>query len=227
MEGLMNSSNTFRIVLVVFALLIGSYAIASSFAALESLDRPTFPADPTKSNLPSVLTVPNWLEAASPFRSDLETNHALIVALQAIESGRERSTAEQAARHAEARSRLKQTLSTAPYNPELWLALAVLQAQHDPRDLSLAEALKMAYFTAPNDVGIMPARLDTVTSFDALADPDIKELARGDVRLMLTRQPEMKTAVISAYRRASSRGKAFLEEAVQSIDPSFLPTLRG
>jgi hypothetical protein len=223
----MNSSTTFRIVLVVFALIIGSYAIASSFAALESLDRPTFPTDPARSNLPSVLPVPDWLGTASPFRSDLEGNHALIVALQALRSGSERTTAQQAAQNAEARSRLKQTLSIAPYNPELWLVLALLRAQHDRRDPSLGEALKMAYFTAPNNVELLPVRLDTVTSFDALADPDIKELARGDVRLMLTRQAELKSAVISAYQRASSRGKAFLEEAVQSVDPSFLPTLRG
>ena len=223
----MNSSNTFRIVLVVLALIVGSHAIASSFATLESLDRPVFPSDPTKSYSPAVATVPNWLETASPFRSDLESNYALIVALQDIQAGRERSTADQSARNSEARRRLKQTLSISPYNPELWLALALLQAQHDPRDPSLGEALKMAYFTAPNDVELMPVRLDTVTLFDALADPDIKELARGDVRLMLTRQVELKRAVVSAYRRASSLGKAFLEEAVQSIDPSFLPKLRG
>jgi len=58
-------------------------------------------------------------------------------------------------------------------------------------------------------------------------DPDVKELVRGDVRLMVIRQPELKAAVVSAYRRASKLGKAFLEESVQSIDPSFLATLRG
>ena len=73
----------------------------------------------------------------------------------------------------------------------------------------------------------MPVRLDTATLFNALLDPDLKELARGDVRLMVTRRPELRTAVVSAYRRASSVGKALLEDAVQSIAPSFLPTLRG
>ena len=73
----------------------------------------------------------------------------------------------------------------------------------------------------------MPLRLDTATLFNALADPDVKELARGDVRLMVTRQPGLRNAVVAAYRRASSLGKSFLEEAVQSVDPAFLPTLRG
>jgi hypothetical protein len=70
-------------------------------------------------------------------------------------------------------------------------------------------------------------RLHAATAFDALDDPDVRDLVRGDVRLMLTRMPALRTAVISAYRRASKLGKAFLEEAVQSIDPTFLMELQG
>jgi hypothetical protein len=44
---------------------------------------------------------------------------------------------------------------------------------------------------------------------------------------MLTRKTDLRTAVISAYQRASSLGKKFLEESIQSIDPAFVPTLRG
>jgi hypothetical protein len=84
----------------------------------------------------------------------------------------------------------------------------------------------MAYFVAPSDTLLMPMRLDTATRFEALADPDLKELARGDVRLML-RNPEQKTALGSSFRRASRRGKAFLEESVRAIEPSFLTSLRS
>jgi hypothetical protein len=223
----MNSLSTFRIILVTLALSIGSYAFASTLAQLGSMDRLPFPTDLAKITSPSAGEVPGWLQSVSPFRSDLEGNHALIAALQAIQSGRKKPAGGESAEHAGARARVKQTLSVAPYNAELWLALAMLQAQRDPHDPVLVEALKMAYFTAPNDARLMPLRLDIATLFDALADPDVKELARGDVRLMVTRQPELKAAVISAYRRASSLGKAFLEEAVQSIDPSFLTKLRG
>ena len=48
-----------------------------------------------------------------------------------------------------------------PYHAELWLALALLKAQKNPRDPMLIEALKMAYFTAPNDARLMAVRLDT------------------------------------------------------------------
>jgi hypothetical protein len=219
--------SVFRIVLVGLALITGLYALASTLAETTSLDRVAFPSAPAKINSPWAGEVPGWLEAISPFRSDLEANHALIAALQVIQAGKRTTGAGAAAENARARARVKQTLSIAPYNPELWLALALLQARSDPRDPTLVEALKMTYFTAPNDARLMPVRLDTATSFDALADPDVKELVRGDIRLMVTRQPELRAAVVSAYRRASKLGKAFLEEAVQSIDPSFLATLRG
>jgi hypothetical protein len=223
----MNSLNTFRVVLVTLALTTGSYALASSLAEWTSPDRSAFPSDPTKISSQMSGEAPGWSQIVSPFRSDLESNNALISALQTIQSGKERPTAETPSRNDRARARVKNDLSIAPYDPELWLALALLQAQRDPRDPSLVEALKMAYFVAPNEQKLMPVRLDTATLFDALSDPDLKELVRGDVRLMVTRQPGLRTAVVTAYRRASSLGKAFLEEAVQSIDPSFLPALRG
>jgi hypothetical protein len=223
----MSSFRTLRIVLVALASILGCYAFASAMAELGSFEPPAFPSEPTKISSPSTGEVPGWLETVSPFRSDLEANHALIAALAAIQSTKQRSANGLPAENARARARVRQTLSIAPYNAELWLALALLQAQDDPHDPTLTEALKMAYFTAPNDARLMPVRLDTATSFDALGDPDLKELVRGDIRLMVMRHPELRSAVVSAYRRASSLGKAFLVEAVQSIDPSFLPILRG
>ena len=151
----------------------------------------------------------------------------MIAALQAIQSGKRTTVTGGTAETARARARVEQTRSAAPYHAELWLALALLVTQSDPHDPMLVEALKLAYFTAPNDARLMPIRLDTATSFDALADPDLKELVRGDVRLMVTRQPALKPALVSAYRRASNLGKAFLEESVRSIDPQFLAILRG
>jgi hypothetical protein len=219
----MNSLNNFRTALVVLALAIGTYAVASIFAETASSDQPRFPSDPTKIVSPSPSETTKWVEAMSPFRSDLESNHALIVALQALQHKETPATAQLD----RAQATVKQGLAIAPYNSELWLALALLQTQRDPRDQTLAEALKMSYFIAPNDPELMPVRLDTATLFGALSDPDLKELVRGDIRLMLTRQASLKNAVAAAYQRASTPGKAFLDEAVKSIDPAFIPMLRG
>jgi len=162
-----------------------------------------------------------------PFGSELESNHSLIGALQTIESGQQGPTILRSIAHTDALSRVRRTLSTSPYNPELWLALALLQVQRDPHDPVVVEALKMAYFVAPNDARLMPVRIDMVAHFDALALPDVKDLVRNDIRLILIRRSGSRSALVSAYRRASKLGKAFLEDAVESIDPSFLATLRG
>ena len=214
----------FRILLTALALTIGFYAIASAISEMTALERTAFPADAAKIRSPG--DVPSLLATLSPFRSELESNHALITALQAIESDRQKSATVRSAEHADALGRVRQTLSISPYNPELWLALALLQAQRDPHDPVVVEALKMTYFTAPNDARLMPVRLDIAGRFDALAIPDVKDLVRNDVQLIMTRRPELKPAIVSAYRRASDLGKTFFQDAVQSIDPTFVPTLR-
>ncbi|WP_426434937.1 hypothetical protein [Bradyrhizobium genosp. P] len=217
----------FRILLMALALTIGFYAVASAIAEMTALERTAFPTDAAKIGSPRAGDVPSLLATLSPFRSDLEGNHALTAALQAIESGRQKPATVRSAVHADALGRVRQTLSISPYNPELWLALALLQAQRDPRDPVVVEALKMAYFTAPNDARLMPVRLDIAARFDALGVPDVKDLVGNDVQLIMTRRPELKPAIVSAYRRASDLGKAFLRDAVQSIDPTFVPALRG
>jgi hypothetical protein len=222
----MTSVSRFRILLTALALTIGFYAIASAIAEMTALERTAFPADAAKIRSPWAGDVPSLLATLSPFRSELESNNALITALQAIESGRQKSAAVRSAEHADALGRVRQTLSISPYNPELWLALALLQAERDPHDPVVVEALKMTYFTAPNDARLMPVRLDIAGRFDALAIPDVKDLVRNDVQLIMTRRPELKPAIVSAYRRASDLGKTFFQDAVQSVDPSFVPTLR-
>ncbi|RZN13013.1 hypothetical protein CWO91_01245 [Bradyrhizobium genosp. SA-3] len=208
------------------ALTVGSYAIVSAVAEVTALGRITFPADAAEIGARWTGDAPSLLGTRSPFGSELESNYALIAALQTIESGQQRATILRSIAP-DALGRVRRTLSISPYKPELWLALALLQVQRDPYDPIVVEALKMAYFVAPNDARLMPVRIDMAARFDALALPDVKDLVRNDVRLILIRRPGSRSALVSAYRRASKLGKAFLEDAVESIDPSFLATLRG
>ena len=98
--------SAFRVVIVALALVIGSYTLASTLAETHSLDRVAFPLDPAKISSPLVGDVPGWLEAISPFRSDLEGNHALIAALQAIQSGKRTTVTGGTAENARARANL-------------------------------------------------------------------------------------------------------------------------
>jgi len=48
----------------------------------------------------------------------------------------------------------------------------------------------MSYLTGPNRAELIPIRLDIVTLNNSLSDAELKELARGDVRAVLTQFPD-------------------------------------
>jgi len=73
---------------------------------------------------------------------------------------------------------------------------------------------------------LIPARLAIVSASAAIGDDELKSLARGDIRLILTRRPDLKPAITDAYRRGSADGKAFIDEVVRSLDPGFAASLR-
>lgn len=217
---------TLRSLLFALAAAVGASTLSLLIADFGAAKRPLFPTDPVNSGPLAAPDPPSW-QALLPLVSDVEADHALIAAFKAMGSTGGKQPPRDAAEQNRAISRIKQSLSTSPSDAELWLALAILEARRNPSDLGPAQALKMAYFTAPNDDQLMPARLQTATSSELIADPELKELVRGDVRLMISRRPSQVDAVILAYRRASKLGKDFLEETIRSIDPSVLPTVRG
>ena len=222
----MNSANKFRVAAIVVAVLAAAYAFTSLFSETFSPRQPALPADPSKIARQTIGPTAQWAAALSPFRADLEANYASTVALMALRPDNQALSAADAQRNAESQEDVKQVLRAAPHNAELWLLLALLQTQHKAAGRQIVEALKMSYFTAPNDAQLMPLRLYAVAFSDAVSDPDLKELARGDVRLMLIRQPDLKPAVLFAYRHGSTLGRTFLEDAAQSIDPEFVSVLR-
>jgi hypothetical protein len=222
----MNSANKFRVAAIVVAVLAATYAFTSLFSEIFSPRQPALPADPSKIALQTIGSTAHWATTVSPFRADLEANYASTVALMALRPDNKALSAADAQGNVNSQEEVKRVLKAAPYNSELWLLLALLQTQHKSGGRQIIEALKMSYFTAPNDAQLMPLRLYAVAFSDALSDPDLKELARGDVRLMLIRQPDLRPSVLFAYQRGSSIGRAFLEDAVQSIDPEFFSVLR-
>jgi len=220
----MSSANKFRIAAIVVAALILAYAPASLYSELFSTKKPSLPADPSK--IVSEKLEPSLATTISPLRADLEGNHALALGLTALRPGTGSLSAADVQNNMEGQEAIKAALKKTPYRSELWLVLALLQTQRKTDNKQIIEALKMSYFTAPNDAQLMPLRLYTSARSEALADGDLRELARGDVRLMLIRQLELRGAVSTAYVAGSNVGKTFIEEAVQSIDPKLATLLR-
>jgi len=69
----------------------------------------------------------------------------------------------------------------------------------------------------------LPTRRPIVSTSVAICNDELKNLARGDMRLILTRHPDLKRAITSASGGGSVDG---IDELTQLIDPAFAASLR-
>jgi hypothetical protein len=154
--------------------------------------------------------------AISVERTDLKTDCALAQASQAL-TDLSRDEFDKPAQ-----ATLIETLLQAPHDSRLWLALALLQAKDNRPN---GGALKMSYLTGPQNLALVRRRLASVAASSSLADGDLRELAAGDVRFILIRHPELKEAILEAYRQASPVGKSFIEQSTGKLDSQFSASL--
>jgi hypothetical protein len=161
--------------------------------------------------------------AIAPFRSDLKADYAVALAGQMFKS----EYTGQAQSDEAAQNVVRNALKIGPHDSRMWLVLALLQARSNLGDSLIAESLKMSYLTGPNRAELIPTRLASVTLNNSLNDADLNELARSDVRAILTQYPDQLQALADDYVRGSAIGKRFLEESVKMIDPKLADLLRS
>ena len=220
-----NYRNRFGIATFCMALLLGWFAMVTIVAETATPKAQQLSQDLTLADSTSNGSMAAWAAAVAPLRGDLLANVAMAQASPAINLGRSPASSEIIAARELALASAKQSLARAPHSSGLWLLTAILQNQARPGDRN-AEVLKMSYLTAPADVSLVPARLTIVTGSAAIADDELRSLVRGDIRLILTRRPDLKATIASAYRRGSAEGKAAIDDVVRSLDPGFAATLR-
>jgi hypothetical protein len=212
----------FRLFALLTAALVGGISMANLAAEfLRSAPLP-FPSGTNVS--PSIEQISSATRAAAiaPFRSDLLADRASALAGQALKS----AVKEQSEQNNAAQNAVKGALKIGPHDSRMWLILALLQSRSNPVDPLIAESLKMSYLTSPNLAEIIPTRLDVVTANNALSDTDLGDLARSDVRALLTQLSAQRQTLVNDYARASEMGKKFLEQSVSTIDPGFVDKLR-
>jgi hypothetical protein len=219
-----NIPDRFRIATLLTALVLGWFAIATIFAeALTPKTQQFFQARALPDPIPYG-SLADRAVAAAPLRGDLLADIAMERAASVLNLGKAPPTPEIMGTREAALATAKQSLSLAPHSSGMWLLVAMLRSG-GPKE-EAAEALKMSYLTSPADANLIPARLATLSASTATADVELKNLARADIRLILTRRPDLKTAIISAYRRGSADGKAYIAEVVRSLDPGFAASLQ-
>jgi hypothetical protein len=156
----------------------------------------------------------------APLRSDIRADYALASVNQSFGSAN-------LAQNDKAQDTLRDALSISPHNARMWSAYAALKAKRNPGDPEISDLLKLSYYTGPQDEKLIPLRLDIATFGDAASDTELRELARGDVRALLSEKISGGRQALSAdYARASPVGANVLLETVQMMDPPFAEKLR-
>src|SRR3569832_1337865 len=210
----------FRHLALLSAVFIGGISFTNLAAEFLRLIPLPFPAANRLSATQEQLSSAGLAAALAPFRSDLLADHASGFAGQALKSKGQLEKTDAA------RNAVKASLKIAPHNSQMWLLLALVQTSNNLADPLITESLKMSYLTGPNQADVIPIRLSAVTANNALDDSDLSDLARGDVRTLLTQLPEQRQTLVSDYAAASEVGKKFLDQSVAAIDPGFSDKLR-
>jgi hypothetical protein len=125
-----------------------------------------------------------------------------------------------------ARAAAEKAASLAPHDSRIWLLLAAVASEIDRRARESDGALKMSYYTGPNELALMPLRLSIAARSNAIGDADLQLLVGQEIRTILTRKPELKPWILVAHRNASPAGKAFFESTVGALDPVLLTAMR-
>jgi hypothetical protein len=127
----------------------------------------------------------------------------------------------------QAHALLDKALTYAPLNTGAWLLLAGLASRFHWSHPQPIEALKMSYYTGPNEVSLSSLRLQIAMDTQAFSDPDMQQFVSRDLRLICCRQPELDPGLLEAYERASSLGKQFIRQTLGGVNPAYAVMLRA
>ena len=128
----------------------------------------------------------------------------------------------------EALKTLTRALRYSPHRGDVWLMFAALADKYKWSGYQPSLLLKMSYYTAPNELALLPLRLNvSLHAKGAIDDAELKDMVRRDISVILTRAPALKPALVAAYRSALPQGKVFAERVISEIDPGYLGVVRA
>jgi CRP-like cAMP-binding protein len=205
--------NPYRITTMVLSLLLGWFALTTIFAEKFSVNL----------GQSDHRLLANWATAMVLMRGDLLGENAVALAAQTLNSKKMPPASEKADIQERALTLARQALSLSPHLSKVWLLLATLNDSLGRPGES--EALKMSYLTSPGDVDLISQRLAIATASTAITDDEVRALVRRDLRAILATRPDLRSAIVDAYRHGSPEGKAYVEETTKAIDPNFAATL--
>jgi hypothetical protein len=214
---------TFRIAILGCAIIVGLQAI---WMTLPTMSAALLKKSATSGTAVGPNAAANWAARLGIVRGDLWAEVALTYGGFDWTRGRVDAGADTRESAEAARALVERALSRSPHDARLWLVLAALDGQLQ-RYQRAAVALKMSYYTGPNEVGLIPPRLLIAVRTGGLADEDLRQLVRHELRTIMSRKPALKPAIIAAYREADPAARRLIEEVVSEQDPKLLASLRS
>jgi hypothetical protein len=126
-----------------------------------------------------------------------------------------------------ARDIAERALTLSPHDARIWLVKAAMDWRRGALNQKVAAALRMSYYTGANEIELIPFRLALAVRSDAVEDEDFQELVSHDIRVIISRRPELKTAIQAAYREALPRGRQVIERTLAQMDPALRAQLQS
>lgn len=161
----------------------------------------------------------------NPYAISIEQSDRKMAQLKTAEgaASKEQSTAGPSAAHVFA-----DALRYSPLRGDLWLMLAAMSKEYHSTRYDVVALLKLSYYTAPNDLELLPLRLSVGLGTNAaVREPELRELIKRDVKIAVMNRPALKPAVVAAYQSASVDGKIFADSVMSELDPSYVQNMRG
>jgi hypothetical protein len=158
-------------------------------------------------------------------RGTLWTDYAMRLAPESSRPPSDYSFPTNLASLNDARTAAVRAVGLAPHDARAWIVIAGADARGLDQDV--AGPLKMSYYTGANIVSLIPLRIAIATSTAAITQPELQFLAAAEIRIIITRKPELKPFIVAAYRNALPEGKRFIAREVTDLDPELLGTLPG
>jgi hypothetical protein len=111
-------------------------------------------------------------------------------------------------------------LRLSPMDAGAWFGLASATGRFDWLNPTASKALKMSYYTGFNRGDLIAPRLILLAQVDTTRDVELVDLLRRQVRLILTRAPELKPAIGQAYRVADDANRRIIEQEFTDANQS-------
>ncbi|TWC05845.1 hypothetical protein FBZ93_102158 [Bradyrhizobium macuxiense] len=111
-------------------------------------------------------------------------------------------------------------LRLSPMDAGAWFGLASATGRFDWLNPTASKALKMSYYTGFNRSDLIAPRLILLAQVDTTRDVELVDLLQRQIRLILTRAPELKGAIGQAYRVATDANRRIIEAEFKDANQS-------